>query len=125
MVELEKQEDNGIIYWRYKSKKQSNGVMTADDRRVMEGKFDITLMLGSIKFDDELHFCIFSDPINKIIPTLRNGSKWNRIEINIKHINVEEITNCIEALKQMRLILNPNYKSLQVQQKLDFAERYK
>ena len=118
MVFLRKEHKNGVDYYNYDARGIYQGVHTVGNRVIINGRFHLVLTVNSYKFNSELQFSIWSPKKNadgieiKPIVEQRNDSPYNTTEINIP---ISELENLIEALKQFRLVLDPNHRTSLIQ----------
>ena len=83
MIEKFEKEHNGVIYKHMRSDKEVAAVASLGDKRVvLKGKPNFIITKGSYKFPRELqlNLCALK---GENIPTFRNDSKWDIIEIDM------------------------------------------
>lgn len=103
MIEKQITEHDGVTYTNIKLVKSHDAVTCLGNKRiVLKGTPCITLMTGSWKFGPQVQFKLYAQKEEGFKEEVRNGSKYNTVEIDLDLDLAEELMK--EVLKEIEKI---------------------
>ncbi len=95
MVDVFRNENNGVSYKHFRNEKDAVGVCCIGDKRfIIHGRPKISITQGSWKYGKEMQFSLISHK-NLTVSESRNNSLWNVVEINMPYKEGKELIKAL------------------------------